>query len=147
MCHGDSPSASFLNNDCDDYFLRTFADALAELLAVFPSGEELITVNVLVRAPDAVGVTTTVTVALAPLASVPRSHLMVLVPTQLPTLALTETKVAPAGRVSSTVVRGAAAGPKFATTAANVTGEPMGTELGFADALSDKSLGDAGGPS
>ena len=50
--------------------------------------------------PATVGVTTRLTVALAPAVIVPRSQTMVLVPVQLPWLGVTETKFTPAGKVS-----------------------------------------------
>ena len=50
--------------------------------------------------PATVGVTTRLTVALAPATIVPRLQVMVFVPVQLPWLGVTETKSTPAGKTS-----------------------------------------------
>ena len=50
--------------------------------------------------PAVVGVTTRLTVALAPAAIKPRLQTMVLVPVQLPWLGVAETKFTPAGKLS-----------------------------------------------
>jgi molybdopterin-binding protein len=76
---------------------------VAELLAVLGSASLPVVVAVLVSGPAAVGVTTISTVALAPLASDPRSQLTVpLEGPQVPWLGVAEAKVTPSGRVSVT---------------------------------------------
>lgn len=69
---------------------------LLEGLGSSKSGTEAVFVSV----PAAIGVTTRLTVALAPPAILPRLHTMVLVPVQLPWLGVTETKFTPAGKIS-----------------------------------------------
>ena len=62
---------------------------------------------------DAPGATTTVTVAVAPLASAPIVHVTVAVPLQLPALVDDETKLTPAGSTSVSVTPAASFGPAF----------------------------------
>jgi hypothetical protein len=92
----------------------TVVVAVAELLAVF--GSEVVdeTDAVFESGPAAVGVTTIVTVAEAPDASVPTLHVMVVVPLQ--PVPVTDTNVAPAGSVSVIVTAFAESGPPFVAT-------------------------------
>src|SRR5205807_2369298 len=85
--------------------------AVAVLLSGFGSASVPLTLAVLVSVPAAVGWTTIVTVALAPLARFPRLHVTVLVPEQLPWPAEADTKVTPLGSVSLTVTPVAPEGP------------------------------------
>jgi hypothetical protein len=93
----------------------TVVTAVTALLAVSRSVSFLVTLAVLLMVPATVGVTTIVTVALAPLARVPRVQVMVLVPLQLPWLADEETNVTPEGRVSVTATPVAVLGPLLVT--------------------------------
>ena len=85
------------------------------LLVTSGSDTPLVTLAVLSRVPAAVGVMTIVIVALPPLLIVPRAHVTVLVPLQLPWLVEEETKVTPPGNVSVTTTPVAASGPLFVT--------------------------------
>jgi hypothetical protein len=87
------------------------------LLPVFGSVTPLLTLAVLLSVPTAAapGVTTMVTVALAPLANVPIEQLIAGLPAQLPCVDVAETNVTFAGRVSETVTPVAALGPLFVT--------------------------------
>src|SRR3954470_23885371 len=100
----------------------TLVVVLAELLAGFvspaplafcaaASSVALSIVAVSVLPPTLVILTTRVTVALAPLASVPRLQLTVGAATHDPPLAAADTAVAPTGRASLTTTFGAASGP------------------------------------
>ena len=66
--------------------------------------------------PDADGVTTMDTTALAPTARLPKPQLTVLVPLHAPCVADDETNVRPAGNVSMELTLVAAAGPLLVTT-------------------------------
>jgi hypothetical protein len=87
------------------------------LLLVLGSVTPLVTLAVLLRVPTAPapGVTTIVTVALAPLVNVPIEQVTVLVPLQLPSVVADETNVVLAGNVSVTVTPVAELGPLFVT--------------------------------
>ncbi len=95
----------------------TAVTAVAELFA--PLGSAVVEATVAVLDTDAgaapVTVATIETVALAPLASVPRLHVTVVVPVQVPTLGVADTKVKPAGSVSVTVTAAAGEGPALET--------------------------------
>lgn len=87
----------------------------ALLFAVFGSVSFAVTLAVLLNVPAAVGVTTIVTVALAPLINVPRVHETVVVPVQLPCVVDDETNVAPAGNGSVITTLVAELGPLLVT--------------------------------
>ncbi len=70
----------------------------------------------LVTVPTSVGVTTSVTVALPPTVSPPRSQTTTPVPLQLPWLGVAEARVTLAGRVSVSTTPLAAEGPELETT-------------------------------
>src|SRR3990172_78219 len=95
--------------------------AVALLLLGLGSGSVPVTVTVLLKGTPTgvtwVGVTTIVTVALAPLANPPKLQLIVggEGSGQLPWLGVADTKLTPAGRVSLTITPVAAAGPLFVT--------------------------------
>jgi hypothetical protein len=95
--------------------------AVAVLLLVSGSLVAAATVAVFVRVPDALvtTVTTISTVAVALLGKMPRLHVTVLVPEQLPELGVAETSVTPAGRTSvrttPLVVAGIVGIPLFVT--------------------------------
>ena len=74
-----------------------------------------------------VAVATTVTTADAPFASVPRVHVTVGPPAQLPTVAVAETKPSSAGSGSVSVTFVAAPGPWLETVSLNVTCAPTVT--------------------
>jgi hypothetical protein len=89
-----------------------------EPLLLLESGSEtpLPTVAVLVMVPDAVAVTTIVTVALAPFPMMPSAQFTVLVPVHgLPWLGVADTKLTPAGSVSLTDTPVALFGPRLVT--------------------------------
>ena len=91
----------------------TSVSAVAVLLAGL-SVSLSVAVAVLVIVP-AGGVTTIVTVTVAPPFSVPRPQVIVVVPDQLPAVEFAETSVAPAGRVSVRVTPVAGSSPVFVT--------------------------------
>ena len=93
----------------------TVVVAVELLSAVFESALVVDTVAVLLNGPDDVGVTTIVTVALAPFASAPRLHVTVAVPAHDPTDADDETNATPAGSGSVTVTAAAELGPALCT--------------------------------
>ena len=75
----------------------------------------LVTLALLLIEPVVVGITTMVTVALAPLVNVPRLQVTVLVPEQLPRLEVADTKVVLPGIVSVTMTFDAEFGPLLVT--------------------------------
>ena len=86
------------------------------MLAPFRSPVSDVTFAWFVIVPMLCGVTLTVTLALAVLASVPREHVTVpLACEQLPCDGVAELKVTPAGSVSVSVMPVAPEGPAFAT--------------------------------
>ena len=85
------------------------------MLELLGSDVLLFTLALFCIVPVVVGMTTMVTVALAPLISVPRLQVTVLVPEQLPRLAVADTKVVLPGIVSVTVTFDAEFGPLFVT--------------------------------
>jgi hypothetical protein len=89
--------------------------AVLLLLPVLGSDTLLFTVAVLLKLPDAVGVTMIVMVALPPMAMLPRLQLTGLGALQLPWLGIAETNVAPAGMLSVTVTPDARLGPALCT--------------------------------
>jgi len=86
-----------------------------ELSEVSGSLSEAETMAVFVKLPARVGRTTTDTVALAPEASVPIAHVTVVVPLQLPSEGVAETKIIEVGSVSATLTVVAADGPALLT--------------------------------
>lgn len=95
--------------------VTTCVEVVALLLFVCGSAGEPLTLAELVSVPVTVGFTVIVTVALAPLARLPRVQVTVVVPLQLPWVAEAETKVAVLGSGSVTVTPVAAAGPVLVT--------------------------------
>ena len=96
----------------------TVATAVKVLLPVFGSGgvPESVTVAVFAYAPEAAAVSTTATVAFAPLASVPMVQVIGPVPVQVtPALGVTETSVIPAARASESETAFAAEVPLLKT--------------------------------
>ena len=77
--------------------------AVAVLLAVSGSGTVDVTLTVFVSVPACVAVTTVVIVALEPFCIVPRLHVTVVVPEQLPCDVAADTNVTPAGNTSVAV--------------------------------------------
>src|SRR5439155_1362529 len=95
---------------------RTVVNTLAELLVGSGSGLAEDTVAVSVMTPGWIGVTTTVTEALPPLATVPREHVTRPASSeQDPWLGVAETKMAVEGRVSVTTTSLPASGPLLVT--------------------------------
>jgi hypothetical protein len=86
---------------------RTVVDAVKKLLAGLGSNAEAEAEALLLSGPTTVGVTTKVTEAKPEKSKSPRWQMMVLVPSQVPRLGVTETKFAPAGTLSFTVTFGA----------------------------------------
>ena len=95
--------------------LSTTVVTPAVLLDESGSASDALTLAVSVICPEAVGVTMTVTMALAPLANVPTEQLTGPVPLQEPCVVEEETNVTPAGSVSVTLTFVACAGPLFLT--------------------------------
>src|SRR5437867_12376257 len=93
----------------------TVVAVVAALFAVLGSGAALVTVAVFVMTPEAAAPAMIVTVALAQLATVPRSQVTLDVPAQVPWLVDDDTNVRPPGRTSVTMVEGAGLGPLFVT--------------------------------
>ena len=93
----------------------TTAVALAaELFVCCGSAAREETTAVLVMVPGAVVLTTSVTVALAPLVKVPRLQMIVpLLLVQLPTLLVAETKLRPEGSTSASMTSEAGLGPRL----------------------------------
>jgi hypothetical protein len=108
----------------------TVVVAVALLFAVLGSEVVELTVAVFESGAAAVGVTTIVTVAEAPEASVPRLHVTVAVPEQEPTDGVADTKVTPAGSVSLTLTAAAALGPALAAVSVYVRFVPTVTGSG-----------------
>jgi hypothetical protein len=94
----------------------TVVAAVLELLAAVGSSVELDTDAVFDNPPADPGITTIVTVALAPFAKAPTAQVTVLVPLQVPAVDELETRITPAGNVSVTDTADAASGPLFTTT-------------------------------
>jgi hypothetical protein len=90
------------------------------------------TVAVLTKEPAVVAVATMDAVAEAPTATFPRLQLMVVVPMQVPWLAVAETKVIPAGSGSVKMTPVEDAGPLLVTVIVKVTVVPWVTVLGVA---------------
>src|SRR5439155_12150862 len=88
------------------------------------------TLAVFVKVPMAVVPTTMITVALAPLAKLPRSQTMILVPVQLPALGVAETKVTAPGNVSVNSTSVAISGPLLVIVIVYVTFVPTVTGSG-----------------
>jgi len=95
--------------------LSTNATAVAELLLPLRSGWVAVTVAVFAYEPEAVGVATTVTVALELLTMVPRLQMIGDVPAHVPWLGVDDTNVRPAAKVSVSVTPVAVEGPLFVT--------------------------------
>ena len=98
----------------------TVVVVVAVLLLVLGSLVAAATVAVFVMLPDVLGAVTTIsTVAVTPLGKMPRLHVTVLVPEQVPELGVAETNVTPAGSTSVSVtplvVAGMAGVPLFVT--------------------------------
>jgi hypothetical protein len=91
----------------------TVVVAVAESFSRFGSAVVELTVAVFESGPAAVGVTTIVTVADAPAAREPSSHVTTPPPEQLPAEADAETNVTAAGSGSLTVTASAVLGPAF----------------------------------
>jgi len=107
---------------------------VAALFAGFVSVFDEDTVAVFDTGPGVDGrVTTSEIVAEPPLLIVPREHVTVVVPLQLPWLGVAETNVVPAGMTSVTVTPPAGAGPALLTPIEYVTGRPV--PFGGGDAL------------
>ena len=81
----------------------TVVDAADELLELLESDVVLLTLAVLLIVPAAFGVTSMLMVTLDPLDRVPRLHVTVLVPLQLPVLGMADIKVTLPGNISVTV--------------------------------------------
>ena len=81
----------------------TLVATVAVLFAVVGSLVAAATVAVFVMLRHVLSVTTISIVAVAPLGKIPRLHVTVLVPEQLPVLGVAETSVTPAGKASVTV--------------------------------------------
>src|SRR5688500_4507547 len=81
----------------------TFVVAVALLLPAFGSGPSAMTDAVFVIVPAVLGLILIVTVAVPALTIVPSPHETVVVPLQVPCVAVADTNVELAGRVSMTV--------------------------------------------
>jgi hypothetical protein len=117
----------------------TVVDADALLLPGTGSVTPLVTLAVLFNVPPVVGVTTMVTVALAPFPRTPMEQITVLVPLQLPWLGVADTYVTPAGNGSLTLTPVALFGPKLVTVIVYVRFWPTNTGSGESVLLSDRS--------
>jgi hypothetical protein len=93
----------------------TVTAAVAELLVGLGSGTVEVTLTVFDNEPVWDGVTTIVIVALAAFDIVPKLHVTVVVPEQLPCDAIADTNVTPAGNTSVAVTFVALSGPLFVT--------------------------------
>jgi hypothetical protein len=78
----------------------TVVVCVAVLLSGYGSGSVALTVAALETVPGAMGVMTIVTVVVASKANVPRLHVTVVVPEQVPCLGVAETNITLGGRVS-----------------------------------------------
>ena len=85
------------------------------MLELTGSDVVLLTLAVLLIVPAVFGVTSMLMVTLAPLARVPRLHVTVVAPLQLPVLGMADIKVTLPGNVSVTVTFLAEPGPLFVT--------------------------------
>lgn len=94
-------------------FATTFVTSVALLLLEFGSvvNAAIVAVFVSVFGASFSTVTTISTVAVAPLGRIPRSHLTVLVPEQLPMLGVAETNVTPDDNILFSVTPLVVAGP------------------------------------
>src|SRR5712692_5811918 len=92
-------------------FVCEKAKPVPELLPLLRSGVVAVTVAVFGYPPVALGVATTVAVALEPLAIVPRLQVIGAVPAQAPWLGVAETNVRPPASVSVSVTAVADDGP------------------------------------
>ncbi len=93
----------------------TVVDAVAELFAAFGSLSVAATLAVLEMVPGWTGTTFTVTVAVAPLLTVPRLQVTVAVPEQEPWLGTAEVNMTVAGSGSVTMTFVAFDGPALPT--------------------------------
>jgi hypothetical protein len=91
----------------------TVVVCVAALFTESGSCAEVVTLAAFVNVPEVVGWTTIVTNAEAPLAMSPSVQTTVVVPVQLPWLAVVEMKVTPSGRVSVSRTALATPGPRF----------------------------------
>lgn len=117
----------------------TVAVAVALLFPVTVSAVVVVALAVFAKLPAVVVWATIVMVALAPAASDPIEHEVVVVPVQVPVDELLETKVRPAGRVSVTVTPVATAPLVFVTVMVNVTLLPAAAEAGATELLTDST--------
>lgn len=94
----------------------TVVDVVAELFVTFGSAVVDVTFTVFVTVPAVVALAIIVTTwGLAPLLIVPRLHVTVVVPEQLPWEVAEDTNVTPAGNTSVAVTFAALSGPLFVT--------------------------------
>src|SRR5918911_1037396 len=119
--------------------LSTTVVALAVLLDESGSASDALTVAVSVICPDAVGVTTMVTMALAPFVSVPMEQLTGPVLLQEPCVVEEETNVTPAGSVSVRLTFVACAGPLLVTMILYEMFVPTVAGLGEAVLVNERS--------
>jgi hypothetical protein len=112
----------------------------AVLLLASGSGCVALTVAMFVTVPDEVGSRTSATVAVAPLARLPRLQRVIGVPLQLPWLGFTVTKIAPDETKSVSVTPDAEFGPLFLTVIVVCALTPVTDEVG-ADSETATSAG------
>ena len=116
--------------------VTTVTVVVVVLSAVAGSDASEVTVAVLTSVPGASGWTTTFTVAVAPLARVPRSKVKVPLTGVTPPVA--ETNVAPGGGVTTSRTPVAGSGPALATVRVKVRLPPTWTGLGVANWETDR---------
>jgi hypothetical protein len=118
----------------------TMVSSTSTLFSGFKSASKLVTVDVFATAPGRMGVTTMVTVAVAPFASAP--SVQVTVPSswlQLPCVGVAEPNVTPAGSTSISVAAAAASGPPFPTVIVYVSIPPTVTGSGESVLTTERS--------
>ena len=94
---------------------------VAVLLAGLVSKSADVTVAIFTNVPGEPVSITMVVVDVAPLSSIPKIHVIVIVPEHEPWLVLVATRVTPAGRLSVNVTGVDASGPMFVTVIVYVT--------------------------
>ena len=120
--------------------LMTVTTEVAVLLAAFVSRDVVATEKVLVIKPTSEGVMIMVTVAVAFGAKLPREQVtMPPLFEHVPTVALAETNVAPAGRGLVNTTSSAVPGPRLVTTMVLVSASPVTTGPGAAARLTPAS--------
>ena len=116
-----------------DDWVVTCVMAVAELSLMSGSDSVALAEAVLLSCPVDWGTTRILSIAELPTPILPKSQVTIVVPEHVPCVALTETKVTPAGKASETITPVAGDGPLFVTTILYV--RLLETMAGFGEAV------------